>query len=508
VIACSGADNSNKIMAERFPILYLRGYAMTRSQVQDTFNKPYYGFNLGATQVRQGRREAPMMRIFESPVVRLLKDERYVDSFNRYVDAVNRPLPDSVGADWRRTLWVFRFYDEESTLGGGRRREIEDYAAALAQFLDAMRRACGNPDGFAVNLVAHSMGGLIARCYLQNDALFRRAEIASIDPVRVNKLFTYGTPHRGISFRPGLGWVEDIRDLVGPAGADSFGARRMREFLGLDDAAPLHAYRPLPHAPPAEKVMCMIGTNYSDYDVWAARKSVGPGSDGMVVIENAYVQGAPRAFIHRAHSGPFGLVNSEAGYQNLSRFLFGDFCYALRLLPLTLHRHLPGLEQRDRLDYLLIETGVVIRGLAAQVQQRRADSQSAVVVEMQSRDGGHVQRTGQATHLYTGHLRTAGKMRGARYLRAALDIRIEPHYRHTGSIRGSRFEREALFADRLHFGIRAGGKGIDVHYRWASSLKPRLSRVSADGDCRIPLPVIARRYLGGDGISLRVTPWS
>lgn len=46
--------------------------------------------------------------------------------------------------------------------------------------------------------------------------------------------------------------------------------------------------------------------------------------DGLVRIENATVQGAPRAFVHRSHSGHFGIVNSEEGYQNLTRFLFGD----------------------------------------------------------------------------------------------------------------------------------------------------------------------------------------
>ena len=36
------------------------------------------------------------------------------------------------------------------------------------------------------------------------------------------------------------------------------------------------------------------------------------------------MQGAPRAFAYRSHSGPYGVVNSEEGYQNLVRFLFGD----------------------------------------------------------------------------------------------------------------------------------------------------------------------------------------
>lgn len=60
-------------MAEYYPIVYIQGYAMTPDEVEDTFNKPYYGFNLSSTQVRQARDEKPMMQIFESPVVRLIK---------------------------------------------------------------------------------------------------------------------------------------------------------------------------------------------------------------------------------------------------------------------------------------------------------------------------------------------------------------------------------------------------------------------------------------------------
>ena len=62
---------------------------------------------------------------------------------------------------------------------------------------------------------------------------------------------------------------------------------------------------------------------------WAA----GDASDGLVRIENATTHGpgpdgkdvnSPRAFVHRSHSGHYGIVNSEEGYQNLTRFLFGE----------------------------------------------------------------------------------------------------------------------------------------------------------------------------------------
>src|SRR5262249_54994844 len=63
-----------------------------------------------------------------------------------------------------------------------------------------------------------------------------------------------------------------------------------------------------------------------DYEVayGLSKRTVGPQSDGLVQIVNAYVKDAHRAYVHRSHSGRYGIVNSEEGYQNLQRFLFGD----------------------------------------------------------------------------------------------------------------------------------------------------------------------------------------
>ena len=64
------------------------------------------------------------------------------------------------------------------------------------------------------------------------------------------------------------------------------------------------------------------GTNHRDYS--AAKWAIGPMSDGLVQIKNAYAAKSPRAFAHRSHSGHYGIVNSEEGYQNLRRFFFGN----------------------------------------------------------------------------------------------------------------------------------------------------------------------------------------
>jgi len=507
-------------MAEGFPIVFIRGYAMTDSEVEDTFNKPYYGFNLGSTQYRQGREEKPLMRIFESPIIRLIKEEHYVDSFNRFVDAGNNPVENSVPTDkesvsWKRTLWVFRYYDPESKLGGEQERlEIEDYATQLAIFLDKIRKACGvQPAGFSVNLVAHSMGGLVARCYLQNKNLFNDVRLSKIKPVNVNKLFTYGTPHKGITFRRGLGWIEDIRDAIGFAGSDTFGEERMREFLSLKPQKnkapePLHTFNPMPHAPGHEKVMSLIGTNYQDYVVWGSRKAVGPGSDGLVAIENAYIKDSPRAYIHRAHSGPFGIVNSEGGYQNLTRFLFGDYRFELSLEPITVVNQLPGLGPDDKLSHLLINIGVTVRGLTTYVQKREEQSSSAITVPMKKLSGNYVQEEKDRKHLYTGFLRLATRMKGAECLRGMLEIHIEPHYQHSGFIRDSRFEGEPFMHDRLHIGVFEKDGSLCPEFCWSSGDEPLKDTGQKDGSHIIPFPENALRYLKCKGIKVSVSPWT
>src|SRR5258707_387758 len=76
----------------------------------------------------------------------------------------------------------------------------------------------------------------------------------------------------------------------------------------------------------SRKVFCMVGTNRLDYEAAAglSRTFVGNGSDGLVRIANATLQGlktdgsigdpCAKAFAFRAHSGYFGIVNSEEAY--------------------------------------------------------------------------------------------------------------------------------------------------------------------------------------------------
>lgn len=319
-------------MVDRLPIVYVRGYAGSPSGIDRQVDDPFYGFNDGATHVRTDGGGVPRFYQFESPLLRLMTDEGYrllVHGDQRgYLDS----QPD--GSVPLASIWVHRFYDyAASTFGTSitsrpERFDLETAAERLYELIQLVRRKTGAPK---VHLVAHSMGGLLARCMIQKVSL-------EVDPRTsrprepahqlVDKLVTLGTPHAGISFDLGGGLLDWAMETFGPYGADIFAPDQMYGYLtpgATREDTPPEGWRP--NEIPAEafdvqRVFCVIGTDAADYGL--VEKAVGPRSDGLVQIDNAYVRHAHRAFVHRAHSGRYGLVNSEEGYQNLVRFLFGD----------------------------------------------------------------------------------------------------------------------------------------------------------------------------------------
>ena len=154
-----------------YPIIYVRGYAATMNEIEDTVATPYMGFNLGSTKVRLDHKARPIKFIFESPLIRLMKDCGYRDSY------VGGDLPDPP-PDGKlvppRSIWIFRYYEQVSEeLGSGDRCTVPEFAADLRAFILRVRDSvCGKDvkarKAFKVNLVAHSMGGLICRCYLHD----------------------------------------------------------------------------------------------------------------------------------------------------------------------------------------------------------------------------------------------------------------------------------------------------------------------------------------------------
>jgi hypothetical protein len=322
-----------------YPIIYVRGYAMTPSEIDDTTADPFCGFNLGSTVFRAvaDKTKPPRKFVFESPVVRLASDFGYADVYEDGYDIMDREWEaDSRNKLASRSIIIFRYYDEASQiLGLGKVPSIEEFGAKLGDLILRIRDlVCKNrenrvaPEDFRCYLVAHSMGGLVCRTLLQN------AKIDTNNATQyVDKFFTYATPHNGIE----IGGL-NVPAWLTKSDLNNFNRDRMAEYLDLKDAYEKNkSVDLLPEDRfSSERVFCMVGTNRLDYGAafGLSRTFAGHGSDGLVKIENATLRGlkkdgtpgnpCAKAFAYRSHSGYYGIVNSEEAYQNLSRFLFGD----------------------------------------------------------------------------------------------------------------------------------------------------------------------------------------
>jgi pimeloyl-ACP methyl ester carboxylesterase len=316
------------------PIIYVRGFAGGTGGINSAVDDPFYGFNAGSTHIRVGAGGTPRFYQFESPLMRLLFDHGYRLEVRGSQEQVLATAEENTLA--ARTIWIYRFYDASSDTFGSEPRpyDVEDAAQGLRDFIQLVLAKTADAD--QVYLVAHSMGGLICRSAIQ------RYMSTLPPPFPVSKVVTYATPHGGIDVELGGPIGDWIIDVFGPGGSDIFKERRMREYLLPDGGKPDHgAWDPRvpdPSPLPAGRFLSLIGTNPEDYDVahgWSAR-AVGVKSDGLVQIRNAYVKGSNRAYVHRSHSGRYGIVNSEEGYQNLQRFLFGNLKITLWLVGLDL----------------------------------------------------------------------------------------------------------------------------------------------------------------------------
>jgi hypothetical protein len=326
---CSGGTLMNTSTHHpHHPIIYVRGFAATQDEIEETVADPYMGFNIGSTKARVAWTGDVKRYFFESPLVRLMGDHGYEDVFVDGDDLLaanqhERPIP-------YRCIIIYRYYDEASKdFGDGKTPPIENFAKGLSALILRLRdKICAHPDNhvtpeeFRVYLVAHSMGGLVCRAFLQNTGIGSEEARRAVD-----KFFTYATPHNGIDMRI----VRNVPGWLSFGDINNFNRDRMADYLAVpkgDDVSIVKNF-------PPERIFNLVGTNPRDYNVaggfssWAA----GDASDGLVRLENATTHGldsngidvgSPRAFVHRSHSGHYGIVNSEEGYQNLTRFLFGE----------------------------------------------------------------------------------------------------------------------------------------------------------------------------------------
>lgn len=515
-----------------YPIIYIRGYAGNDTEIDDTVADPYMGFNIGATKFRQLWTGEVRRHYFESPLYRLTKDFGYSDVYSNGQHMPNdSPLPS-------RCVVIYRYYDEQffdelikPTTGApssidGLRRDIEEFADGLGKLILRLRdRLCdGDPDArraFRVYLVAHSMGGLVTRCFLQNPKVG--------DPQAkklVDKVFTYATPHNGIDFR----LLGNVPNFFSMNNTRNFNRSRMAEYLALDDHAGDVA--DLNGSFDPDRFFCLVGTNWRDYLVaegWSKRLT-GPMSDGLVRISNATVYDAsngrrqsPRAYVHRSHSGHYGIVNSEEGYQNLTRFFFGDVRLDgfLRLDKITLPREVQKAKDEGkpiRASYHF-EVIVRVRGYDWDLHRRTADEESAIfrTFDEMFPANGSVPRH---PHLFSTFLSAGARVKKTRSsLGFAVDLGVlVPEYVVDGFLwRDQHYKGSYLYRDTITVEatpVQNDGNGISykVRYGYDSRTPNRattaVDTTHADGLFQCEIPVERKTIPGLQGmLVLTARPW-
>ena len=334
------------------PLVLVRGFG--GMSVEDEKRIAYQGFNDG-TVYHQKRGEN---YIYEGLVLRLLKsDWSYQDATNVIGYYANKatdlpPIPDELkdfpteffqgdkivldpamvlhlkrtARDPLHTIWVFRYYD----LGD---RKFTEYARVLKRLIDFIRELAvfsGEPSKPKVNIIAHSMGGLIVREAIQR--VYAKGEAEQ----HINKIVTLGTPHRGIAFQVLGSWL-------GSALSAGDELERFNPKVQSNKRDP-RSYLNFGKHFPVERLLTVVGTNYKSYRV---RESAALGrlvslgdefganynrSDGLVEQTSAQIPGAPRTFVHKCHGGPDSLVTSREAFEIATRFFFGDVKVHLRFV--------------------------------------------------------------------------------------------------------------------------------------------------------------------------------
>jgi hypothetical protein len=240
----------------------------------------------------------------------------------------------------RNTVWVFRYYDLDD-------RRFPLYGAALVRLIGFIRELASDREEAAtgeppkVNIIAHSMGGLIVREAVQ--ATYPKLygdKRAAAD--HINKIVTLGTPHRGISFQL-------LREWMGPDAQEEI--ERFNPDFQADETNAA-SYRRFQQHFPLERLLTVVGTNYRTYGnsmsslanrLFSVGGEFGPNynrSDGLVKQAYAQIPGAPRTFVHKCHGGADSLVTSRESFEVAMRFFFGDRKARLRLLDAEVTRGL------------------------------------------------------------------------------------------------------------------------------------------------------------------------
>lgn len=516
-------------MTKYCPIIYVRGYAMTKGEQDETTADPFCGFNLGSTVYRASPdKKVPARKfVFESPVLRLIKDHQYRTLIDDGMDVMDAgwsaPVPE-------RSIIIYRYYEKGSRLlGDGETPPIEQFAKDLDKLVlkirDLVCRAAKlAPKDFRCHLVAHSMGGLVCRAFLQNEALGTAEARACVD-----KFFTYATPHNGIELA-GM----NVPSWLTFNDTDNFNRARMRKYLAIENlvvanAEPGRADWLPERCFPSRKVFCLIGTNRGDYEVAMGGSSMlaGHGSDGLVRVANASVWGvgddgrisAPcaTAYLHRAHSGHFGIVNSEESYQALTRFLFGDLRVDvwLDIDEVQVPAKLEADDRKGLIDALYqIDLAISPRGKPWTLTRRKAEEDSPACRRHRDLRDRSESRAVYLSSVFLANSARIDAKDPSLNFRITLGIRVPDYIKDRSFWLDGHFEGGHLFQDGLTLAITpptgrtAKTRLWQVRHDWESdSLEPATTPIdqkklhASDAGLSFTVPVQRK---GAPGISARL----
>jgi hypothetical protein len=202
--------------------------------------------------------------------------------------------------------------------------------------------------------------------------------------------------------------------------------------------------------------------------------------------------------VHRSHSGHYGIVNSEEGYQNLARFLFGELRVDGYLdidditLPAEVQKeHEEGKKVRASYQF---EIAVSVRGVQWQMTRREARENSAIFRTYDELFPGK-ERTkrppdrSKSPHLFSVFLDPSKSVKRSKSVSFAFDMKVlVPDYQVDGKLflkrhyEGGFIYRELILIEAIPDEKSLGGWRVKYGYQDMNPGKPGM-----DAELR-PLP--------------------